>query len=185
MPSAPRNVSVHTVTNSTSTLQIRWIEPSQPNGNLFYFVLYRPSGYNGSFENVSAPTPATNFLLTGLPVYTEFEAKVRTLIKISSFLRNLPKVQAKTQFMGPTSASAFGTTDQGRKSTARRKSCVLYIPSLCFLVPSRPLNVTLSNVSDTSVIIKWQSPERPQGQIIRYSVRIQWNCVNSSTTFCH
>eukprot|EP00118_Oscarella_pearsei_P022552 m.262955 g.262955 ORF g.262955 m.262955 type:complete len:1535 (+) comp40451_c0_seq102:4088-8692(+) len=99
-PSAPLDLVVQTVVNSSSTLRVSWKEPSEPNGQIrLYTVFYKPAEINGTFGNGS--TEDTEFVIRGLTAFTTFEISV----------------QAKTSLLGPSSDSAYGTTGQGVPSS--------------------------------------------------------------------
>ncbi|XP_076625269.1 tyrosine-protein phosphatase Lar isoform X7 [Colletes latitarsis] len=147
LPSAPENVQVSDIT--ATSVKLTWSYKGSDE-LLYYVIQHKPKHVNQAFAEISGIT-TMYYLVRSLSPYTEYELYV---IAVNANGRSPPSAPAIVT-TGETTESTNGGAKPG---TAPRK------------VQARPL-------SSSTVVIQWNEPETPNGQVTGYKVyyTTDWN----------
>ncbi|XP_043260658.1 tyrosine-protein phosphatase Lar isoform X5 [Colletes gigas] len=147
LPSAPENVQVSDIT--ATSVKLTWSYKGTDE-LLYYVIQHKPKHVNQAFAEISGIT-TMYYLVRSLSPYTEYELYV---IAVNANGRSPPSAPAIVT-TGETTESTNGGAKPG---TAPRK------------VQARPL-------SSSTVVIQWNEPETPNGQVTGYKVyyTTDWN----------
>ncbi|CAK9817641.1 Tyrosine-protein phosphatase Lar [Anthophora quadrimaculata] len=140
LPSAPENVQVLDIT--ATSVKLTWSYKGS-NQLQYYVIQHKPKHVNQAFAEISGIT-TMYYHVQSLSPYTEYELYV---IAVNSIGRGPPSAPV-TVTTGETTESTNGGAIPG---TAPRK------------VQARPL-------SSSTMVIQWDEPETPNGQVTGYKV---------------
>ncbi|XP_017884551.1 tyrosine-protein phosphatase Lar isoform X7 [Ceratina calcarata] len=140
LPSAPENVQVSDIT--ATSVKLSWSH-KEPDKQQYYVIQHKPKHVNQAFAEISGIT-TMYYHVRSLSPYTEYELYV---IAVNTIGRGPPSAPV-TVTTGETTESTNGGAKPG---TAPRK------------VQARPL-------SSTTMVIQWDEPETPNGQVTGYKV---------------
>lgn len=145
LPRPPNRIKATDVT--PSSLKLAWMYENAPAAaeNVIYFIVqYRPKGAT-NFEEKSSIT-TTYYLFESLLPYTDYEFRV---LAANTIGRGEP---SESFFITTGDLNASSGVSGGKKAS------------------SHPRNVLVRPLSTTVVVVQWEQPEEPNGQVIGYKV---------------
>ncbi|XP_028966965.1 tyrosine-protein phosphatase Lar [Galendromus occidentalis] len=140
LPKAPTTVMFSDVT--TTSLKLSWSYEQGAENIRYYVVQYKPRGSNSVFSEISGVT-GTSLFVRELAPYTEYEFYVIAMNDLGR---------------GPPSDPVIVTT--GEAVDMRRQ-----------VKPgSAPRNVLARPLSSSTVVVQWDPPMEPNGQVMGYRI---------------
>ncbi|XP_049808964.1 tyrosine-protein phosphatase Lar [Schistocerca nitens] len=140
LPGPPTDVTVSDVTATSVRLSWKYRNPEDPQ---YYVIQYKPKYANQAYSEISGII-TMYYTVRGLSPYTEYELFV---IAVNNIGRGPPSAPAVVT-TGETTDSSYGG---GKPGTA-------------------PRNVQVRPLSSSTVVIQWDEPETPNGQVTGYKV---------------
>ncbi|XP_050086198.1 tyrosine-protein phosphatase Lar isoform X1 [Anopheles aquasalis] len=140
LPAAPTDVTISEVT--ATQVRLEWSYKG-PEDLQYYVIQYKPKNANQAFSEISGIITMF-YVVRTLSPYTEYEFYV---IAVNNIGRGPPSLPATTT-TGETGDSIYG----GSK------------------MESAPRNIEVKPLSSSTMLITWESPETPNGQVTGYKV---------------
>ncbi|XP_075224407.1 tyrosine-protein phosphatase Lar isoform X3 [Lycorma delicatula] len=140
LPAAPTNVRVSEIT--ATSVRLTWSYPSSEDLQ-YYVIQYKPKYANQAYSEISGII-TMHYTIRALSPYTEYEMFV---IAVNNIGRGPPSAPAIVT-TGETADSSFGGTKPG----------------------TAPRNVQVRPLSSSTMVIQWEEPETPNGQVTGYKV---------------
>ncbi|XP_017858851.1 PREDICTED: tyrosine-protein phosphatase Lar isoform X5 [Drosophila arizonae] len=140
LPTAPTDVQISEVT--ATSVRLEWSYKG-PEDLQYYVIQYKPKNANQAFSEISGII-TMYYVVRALSPYTEYEFYV---IAVNNIGRGPPSAPA-TCTTGETSDFSFGGTK----------------------MESAPRNVQVRPLSSSTMVITWEPPETPNGQVTGYKV---------------
>ncbi|XP_054741677.1 tyrosine-protein phosphatase Lar isoform X1 [Anastrepha obliqua] len=140
LPAAPTDVQISEVT--ATSVRLEWSYKG-PEDLQYYVIQYKPKNANQAFSEISGIITMF-YVVRALSPYTEYEFYV---IAVNTIGRGPPS-KPETCTTGETSDFTFG----GAK------------------MESAPRNVQVRPLSSSTMVITWEPPETPNGQVTGYKV---------------
>ncbi|XP_035795173.1 tyrosine-protein phosphatase Lar-like isoform X2 [Anopheles albimanus] len=140
LPAAPTDVTISEVT--ATQVRLEWSYKG-PEDLQYYVIQYKPKNANQAFSEISGIITMF-YVVRTLSPYTEYEFYV---IAVNNIGRGPPSLPATTT-TGETGDSIYG----GSK------------------MESAPRNIEVKPLSSSTMLITWEPPETPNGQVTGYKV---------------
>ncbi|XP_073823326.1 tyrosine-protein phosphatase Lar isoform X3 [Musca autumnalis] len=140
LPTAPTDITISEVT--ATSVRLEWSYKG-PEDLQYYVIQYKPKNANQAFSEISGII-TMYYSVRALSPYTEYEFYV---IAVNNIGRGPPSIPA-TCTTGETSDFTYG----GAK------------------MESAPRNVQVRPLSSSTMVITWEPPETPNGQVTGYKV---------------
>uniref|UniRef100_A0A1I8NX65 protein-tyrosine-phosphatase n=1 Tax=Stomoxys calcitrans TaxID=35570 RepID=A0A1I8NX65_STOCA len=140
LPTAPTDIQISEVT--ATSVRLEWSYKG-PEDLQYYVIQYKPKNANQAFSEISGII-TMYYVVRALSPYTEYEFYV---IAVNNIGRGPPSIPA-TCTTGETSDFTYG----GAK------------------MESAPRNVQVRPLSSSTMVITWEPPETPNGQVTGYKV---------------
>ncbi|XP_053606759.1 tyrosine-protein phosphatase Lar isoform X4 [Plodia interpunctella] len=140
LPGPPTEVRASEITATTVRLAWTYSGPEEPQ---YYVIQYKPKYANQAFSEISGVI-TQYYSVTNLSPYTEYEMYV---IAVNNIGRGPPSAPAVIT-TGETVDSLYGGTKPG----------------------SAPRNVQVRPLSSSTMVIQWDEPETPNGQVTGYKI---------------
>ncbi|GFU26415.1 tyrosine-protein phosphatase 99A [Nephila pilipes] len=182
VPDIPDPAGMPLIMGFTSrSVNLSWA-PSVDNHNspILHYIIHVRVGEMGEWESamgIMTPDNKTSYHVIGLQPYTVYSFRVMAVNAIGASepskesyymeytIRNL---EIFTQYL--ISVQVFNPAGHGPAATV----AVMTDEG----TPSKPLNLTIGKVGDSSVRLRWQEPEFPNGIILGYRVYFQHTALN-------
>ncbi|XP_059050770.1 tyrosine-protein phosphatase Lar isoform X1 [Achroia grisella] len=140
LPGPPSEVRASEITATTVRLAWTYSGPEEPQ---YYVIQYKPKYANQAYSEISGVI-TQYYSVTNLSPYTEYEMYV---IAVNNIGRGPPSSSAVIT-TGETVDSLYGGTKPG----------------------SAPRNVLVRPLSSSTMVIQWDEPETPNGQVTGYKI---------------
>ncbi|XP_028163729.1 tyrosine-protein phosphatase Lar isoform X1 [Ostrinia furnacalis] len=140
LPGPPSEVRASEITATTVRLAWTYNGPEEPQ---YYVIQYKPKYANQAFSEISGVI-TQYYSVTNLSPYTEYEMYV---IAVNNIGRGPPSAPAVIT-TGETVDSLYGGAKPG----------------------SAPRNVQVRPLSSSTMVIQWDEPETPNGQVTGYKI---------------
>ncbi|XP_049874528.1 tyrosine-protein phosphatase Lar isoform X3 [Pectinophora gossypiella] len=140
LPGPPTEVRASEITATTVRLAWTYSGPEEPQ---YYVIQYKPKYANQAFSEISGVI-TQYYSVTNLSPYTEYEMYV---IAVNNIGRGPPSAPAVIT-TGETVDSLYGGAKPG----------------------SAPRNVQVRPLSSSTMVIQWDEPETPNGQVTGYKI---------------
>ncbi|XP_031768758.1 tyrosine-protein phosphatase Lar isoform X4 [Galleria mellonella] len=140
LPGPPTEVRASEITATTVRLAWTYSGPEEPH---YYVIQYKPKYANQAFSEISGVI-TQYYSVTNLSPYTEYEMYV---IAVNNIGRGPPSAPAVIT-TGETVDSLYGGAKPG----------------------SAPRNVLVRPLSSSTMVIQWDEPETPNGQVTGYKI---------------
>ncbi|CAH0729535.1 unnamed protein product, partial [Brenthis ino] len=140
LPGPPSEVRASEITATTVRLAWTYTGPEEPQ---YYVIQYKPKYANQAFSEISGVI-TQYYSVTNLSPYTEYEMYV---IAVNNIGRGPPSAPAVIT-TGETVDSLYGGAKPG----------------------SAPRNVQVRPLSSSTMVIQWDEPETPNGQVTGYKI---------------
>ncbi|XP_061378118.1 tyrosine-protein phosphatase Lar isoform X3 [Danaus plexippus] len=140
LPGPPADVRASEITATTVRLAWTYTGPEEPQ---YYVIQYKPKYANQAFSEISGVVTQF-YAVTNLSPYTEYEMYV---IAVNNIGRGPPSTPAVIT-TGETVDSLYGGAKPG----------------------SAPRNVQVRPLSSSTMVIQWDEPETPNGQVTGYKI---------------
>ncbi|XP_050351943.1 tyrosine-protein phosphatase Lar isoform X3 [Nymphalis io] len=140
LPGPPTEVRASEITATTVRLAWTYSGPEEPQ---YYVIQYKPKYANQAFSEISGVI-TQYYSVTNLSPYTEYEMYVIAVNNIGRGPPSAPRVFTT----GETVDSLYGGAKPG----------------------SAPRNVQVRPLSSSTMVIQWDEPETPNGQVTGYKI---------------
>lgn len=140
LPRPPTTVRISDV--SPTSVKLTWTYDIGSENIIYYVIQYKAKNSKQDYTEISGITTYFH-VLGGLTPYTEYEFLV---IAVNAIGR------------GPPSPALFATTGETVDDATSRK------------LGSAPRNVQARPLSSTNILIQWEQPEEPGGQVTGYKI---------------
>ncbi|XP_026486950.1 tyrosine-protein phosphatase Lar isoform X4 [Vanessa tameamea] len=140
LPGPPTEVRASEITATTVRLAWTYSGPEEPQ---YYVIQYKPKYANQAFSEISGVI-TQYYSVTNLSPYTEYEMYVIAVNNIGRGPPSAPRVFTT----GETVDSLYGGAKPG----------------------SAPKNVQVRPLSSSTMVIQWDEPETPNGQVTGYKI---------------
>ncbi|XP_022645434.1 receptor-type tyrosine-protein phosphatase F-like isoform X4 [Varroa destructor] len=140
LPKPPSSVSFSEVT--TTSVRLAWSYDAGAENIRYYVVQYKPRGANSAFSEISGVT-GSNIYVRDLAPYTEYEFYV---IAMNDLGRGSPS--------DPVIVTTGEAVDMRRQVKPG----------------SAPRNVLARPLSSSTVVVQWDPPKEPNGQVMGYKI---------------